>query len=291
MIKSMTGFGKGKSQNKFISVETEVKSINSRYLDIFLKLPPNLYSLDYELREYIKNKINRGKVSATIQVKFKKTNDKLFSIDKDKLQNFVNTIREIKKISKTKDNIKLEHILSNKEFFLSEDNEITEETLNTIKDSINSALLNLAKMRINEGKELEKDLLKRIGIIENNLSDIEKESSISIKENFENLKIKAQTLVKNITDYSERLEMELALLSEKSDITEECTRLRSHIKFFIESTKGNEEAGRRLNFLCQEMHREANTISSKTVSSLITHKSVLIKEEIEKIREQVQNVE
>ena len=291
MIKSMTGFGKGKSQNKSISVETEIKSINSRYLDIFLKLPPNLYGLDYELREYIKNKISRGKVSATIQIKFKKLDNKQFSIDEDKLKSFLNTIKEIKKISKAKDEIKLEHILSNKDIFLSEENNVTEENMNTIKNSINSALANLAKMRINEGKELEKDLQKRIKIIEKNLTDIEKKSSESIKENFESMKLRAQTLVKNITEYSERLEAELALLAEKSDITEECIRLRSHIKFFLESIKNDEEAGRRLNFLCQEMHREVNTISSKTVSSDITHKSVLIKEEIEKIREQVQNIE
>jgi uncharacterized protein (TIGR00255 family) len=291
MIKSMTGFGKGKSENKSISVETEIKSINSRYLDIFLKLPPNFYGLDYELREYIKNKISRGKVSAAIQIKFKKINDKRFSIDGDKLKSFVSTIKEIKKISKAKDEIKLEHILSNKDIFLSEENEISEDNIDTIKNSIDSALTNLTRMKVNEGKELEKDLQKRIKIIEKNLSDIEEKSSESIKENFENMKLRAQTLVKNITEYSERLEAELALLAEKSDITEECIRLRSHMKFFEESVKNDEEAGRRLNFLCQEMHREINTISSKTISSDITHKSVLIKEEIEKIREQVQNIE
>lgn len=287
----MTGFGKGKAQNKFISVETEVKSINSRYLDIFLKLPPNFYGLDYELREFIKNKINRGKVSAVIQIKFKKLNDKLFSIDKDKLLGFIDTVKEIRKVSKVKDEISLEHLLTNKDLFLAEDTEISQENIDAIKSSLNSALTNLGKMKVNEGKELEKDFIKRIGIIEKNLAEIEKESLKNVKENFENLKAKMQNLINNVSDYSDRLEMELAMIAEKSDITEECIRLKSHMKFFLESVKDNEESGRRLNFICQEMHREANTISSKTISSVISHKSVLIKEEIEKIREQVQNIE
>ncbi len=293
MLNSMTGFGSGKAQNKSISAEVEVKSINSRYLDISLKLPPNFFSLDYELKETIKNKINRGKVIVSIQIKFKKLNSNTFSVDENKLKILLNLINEIKKKSKISEEVKLEHILGNKDFFLSEESVITEENINTIKKALVSALDNLAKTKKNEGKELEKDLLNRVVLIEEALKEIEQESTKSVKENFENLKAKALSLIDNSASRisSDRLELELALLAEKADITEECTRLKSHLKFFVQSVKSDDDSGRKLNFLCQEMHRETNTISSKTVSSAISHKTVLIKEEIEKIREQIQNVE
>jgi uncharacterized protein (TIGR00255 family) len=105
------------------------------------------------------------------------------------------------------------------------------------------------------------------------------------------LKEKARTLFQDMDMYNDRMMMELALLAERAEITEECVRLRSHLKFFEQSLKKDEEPGRKLNFICQEMNREANTISSKTISTEITHNSVLIKEEIEKIREQIQNIE
>jgi uncharacterized protein (TIGR00255 family) len=113
----------------------------------------------------------------------------------------------------------------------------------------------------------------------------------SVDEYFSILKQKVRTLVEDITQYNDRLGMELALIAERSDITEECVRLKSHLKFFIDSIVNDEEPGRKLNFICQEMNREANTISSKSLSTEITRNSVLIKEEIERIREQIQNIE
>ena len=146
-------------------------------------------------------------------------------------------------------------------------------------------------MRQNEGKELAKDLKRRIKIIDKKVTEIQNESGKSAKSYFDRLKERMQSLVEDITAYSDRLELELALIADKSEITEECVRLRSHLKFFLESMDKDKEPGRKLNFLCQEMNREANTISSKTISTEITHNSVLIKEEIEKIREQIQNIE
>jgi uncharacterized protein (TIGR00255 family) len=146
-------------------------------------------------------------------------------------------------------------------------------------------------MKKKEGEELAKDLKKRIKNIENKLAEIENESQASVEEYYSKLKEKVKLLISNITDYSDRLELELAIIAEKAEITEECVRLRSHLKFFIDSLDNDDEPGRKLNFLCQEMNREANTISSKTVSTAITHNTVLIREEIEKIREQIQNIE
>ena len=290
MICSMTGYGKGKAENNSFSVEVEIKSINSRYLDIFLKLPSNLISKDIELRELIKNKISRGKLSVSIQVKQNK-NDNLSIIDKEKLSDLLVLIKNIKKAAKIDEKIKISHLLDNKEMFLSDNFEVPEEEFNVMKDALNTALIELKKMKKNEGKELAKDLHKRIDNIGSKLNFIEIEAEKSVKENFDKFKERIKLLIDDTASYNDRLEMELAVIAERADITEECIRLKSHLKFFLESIDKDDEPGRKLNFLCQEMNRETNTISSKSISTDIVHNTVLIKEEIEKIREQIQNIE
>jgi uncharacterized protein (TIGR00255 family) len=290
MICSMTGYGKGKADNNSFSVEVEIKSINSRYLDIFLKLPSSLISKDIELREIIKNKISRGKLSAVIQIKKNKSNT-LTLIDQDKLNELVVLIKSIKKAAKIDEKIKISHLIDNKELFLSENFEIPDEEFNIIKTALDSALVELKKMKRNEGKELAKDLHKRINNIENKLDSIESTAEKSVKDNFDKFRERMKLLIEDMASYNERLELELAVIAERADITEECIRLRSHLKFFLESIDKDDEPGRKLNFLCQEMNRETNTISSKSISTEIVHNTVLIKEEIEKIREQIQNIE
>jgi len=146
-------------------------------------------------------------------------------------------------------------------------------------------------MKAKEGGELLKDLSKRIKNIESKLTFVEKEYKSSINNYYSNLRERVKELIADSKLDEDRLTNELALIADKADITEESVRLRSHLKFFLESLKAEDEPGRKLNFLCQEMNREANTISSKSVSTSIIHKVVLIKEEIEKIREQIQNIE
>ncbi len=291
MIYSMTGYGKGSAENGKIKVDVEVKSVNSRYLDIVLKLPSSLMSKELDLREVIKNKINRGKLSVVVQIKSNGSGDAVFTVNKEKLKNYISLIKTLKKSAKITEKIKLEHLLANKEIFETSEAELSEEEFETIKNTLDAALTELQKMKLNEGKELSKDLKKRITVIETKLDEIERESSLNVQEYFGKLKEKVKLLVEESKLDSNRLEMELAIIADKADITEECVRLRSHLKFFIESLEKDSEPGRKMNFLCQEMNRETNTISSKTISTLITHNTVFIKEEIEKIREQIQNIE
>lgn len=291
MISSMTGYGKGVAENDNFSIELEVKSVNSRFLDIYLKLPNSLMNREYEIREIIKSKISRGKLSVILNLKNTGVSNGLPVIDKDKLKAYLAILKEVKKVSKITEKLKLEHLLYNRELFLQNDKEYGEEVFKLIKNALNNALNNLKKMRRNEGKELAKDLKRRITTIDVKVAEIQNESVNSAKNYFEKLKERMKSLVEDVTDYSDRLELELALIADKSEITEECVRLRSHLKFFLESMDKDQEPGRKLNFLCQEMNREANTISAKTISTAITHNSVLIKEEIEKIREQIQNIE
>ncbi len=291
MISSMTGYGKGVAENSNYTVELEVKSVNSRFLDIYLKLPNALMNREYEIREIIKGKVSRGKLSVILTLKNSGVSNGIPAIDKEKLKAYLAVLKEVKKLSKITEKVKLEHLLYNRDLFLQNDKEYDEEVFKLIKKALESALVQLKKMRQNEGRELAKDLKRRIGIIEKKVAEIQEESGNSVNEYFDKLKERVKALVEDVTSYSDRLELELALIADKSEITEECVRLRSHLKFFLESMENDKEPGRKLNFLCQEMNREANTISAKTISTSITHNSVLVKEEIEKIREQIQNIE
>ncbi len=292
MILSMTGYGKGVAANGGLSAEVEVKSVNSRYLDISLKLPSSLLNKEYDVREFIKTKITRGKLSVIIQLKKIEDETEIVPIDKDKLKSYIQLIKEIKKTAKLSEKLKLDHLLLNRDLFTSGNNvEYSETEFQLIKKALGAALDQLKKMKKNEGLELAKDLKKRILIIENRLNEIEADYKKAIPEQFEKLKGRVKSMIENITEFSDRLELELAVIADRSEITEECVRLRSHLKFFLESIDKDDDPGRKLNFICQEMNRETNTIASKSISTPVTHNSVLIKEEIEKIREQIQNIE
>jgi uncharacterized protein (TIGR00255 family) len=291
MIMSMTGFGKGSAGNSKLSAEVEVKSVNSRYLDISLKMSSALSNKEYEIRELIRSKVKRGKIAVIVQIKTSGLVEGETALDKEKLNNFISLLKEIKKTAKLTDKIKLEHLISNRELFLSENTNFTEIEFEFVKRALSDSLDQLIEMKKNEGKELAKDLRKRIEIISDKVEAVQRESIASVAEYFEKLKEKIKLLVQDITPYNDRLELELAVIAERAEITEECVRLKSHLKFFLDSLDKGEEPGRKMNFLCQEMNREANTISSKSISTDITHNIVLVKEEIEKIREQIQNIE
>jgi len=292
MILSMTGYGKGTASNGKWQADVEIKSINSRYLEVFLKYPPLLANKEYELRELIKSKIRRGKLNISIQIKKNGFEDEAVSLDESRLKNYLALIKKIKKSAKITDKIKLDHILMSRDIFSASVEEISESDFEVIKKSVLLSLDSLMQMKKNEGNELEKDLKKRIKSIEKYLDLIEKDAQPSVGEHFAKYKEKVKNLLEdNAGINNDRLETELAMMAERADITEECVRLRSHIKFLLSSVDKEEDPGRKLNFLCQEMNREANTISAKTLSTAITHNSVHIKEEIERIREQIQNIE
>jgi uncharacterized protein (TIGR00255 family) len=287
----MTGYGRGTTSNKNISIEAEVKSINSRYLDIYFRLPSSLQSKEYELREVIKSKLKRGKVTTIIQIKSSGKDADVPVLSKDKLKALIGFLKDIKKAARINEKIKLDHLLSFKELYLPDEFEFGEAEFVLVKEALDKAVKDLLKMKKNEGGELAKDLVARIKSIEEKVNAIENESMKSVNEYFSILKERIKSLIEDVTQYNDRLELELAVIAEKSDITEECVRLKSHLKFFLESIEKEEEPGRKLNFICQEMNREANTISSKSLATEITRNAVLIKEEIERIREQIQNIE
>ncbi|MEW6652948.1 MAG: YicC/YloC family endoribonuclease [Bacteroidota bacterium] len=291
MISSMTGYGKGLANNGDLSVEAEIKSLNSRYLDLSLRLPKFLLNKEFEIRERVKNKIKRGKIYLSVTVKKGEFEERFNEIDPKSVQFAVGLLNDIKKHAKIIDKVKLSDILLFQNMLFKDDSEQASEEFGLVSESIDNAIIELNKMRDAEGRELDKDLRKRISIIEEALAKIETSARITVEEYFEKLKERAAQLVADLANNNDRLNVELALLSERSDVTEECVRLRSHIKMFIDTLEKSEDAGRRLNFIVQEMNREANTINSKSLASEISHSGIMIKEEIEKIREQIQNIE
>ena len=290
MIQSMTGYGVGTAVQKNLSVDVEIKSVNSRYYEAYLKIPAALTSKEYELRELIKQKIQRGKINCIIQLKYNGDENGNTQFDPVKLGRFLKMINNIQKSSGLKEQIKLEHILSNKDMFTSKETDISDSEFEIVKKALNKATEQLLKMRRNEGKELAKDLKIRIKNIAGKVSEIENEFQNGKKEHFEKLKKRINELIGDSEIDKDRLNVELAFIADRADITEECVRMKSHLKFFLKSLS-EPEPGRKLNFLCQEMNRETNTISSKSISTSVTHTTVFIKEEIEKIREQIQNLE
>lgn len=291
MISSMTGYGRAEKYKDDFVIEAEIKSLNSRYLDISVKLPKNFSQKEFEIRDLLRSKFSRGKLGLFLAIRKEGMNGKSSFLDMELLQQVVTSLEKIKTTAKLEQPVTLEHLLSMQSLFLTDSILDPEEEFGLVKDVVDEAIANLIEMRKREGKELSDDMLQRLAVIENVTEEIIAENKISINEYFDKITEKAKQLTEEFINDEARYNTELALLTEKYDITEECVRLKSHIKLFQETLKKATDAGRKLNFICQEMNREANTINSKTVSSVISHKGIIIKEELEKIREQVQNIE
>lgn len=289
MILSMTGYGKSTRSFGGYIFESEAKSFNSRYLELSLKLPPGLQNKEYELREPVKNFLKRGKVYININIRPEDVSAGDLVLNETKLKAVLSIFEKLKDSYGVSGDIKLEHLIFFKDIFSHELDDLGDDHFEALKSALIESLSELNKMRENEGRMLSNELLKRTGIIAEKLQFIENDFVKNKTEYFARLKERVSELLDEPDN--ERLDTELALLAERTDITEECVRLRSHLNFFNEAVEKENEAGKRLNFICQEMHREANTIASKSLATEIVHSSVMIREEIEKIREQVQNIE
>ena len=200
-------------------------------------------------------------------------------------------LQKIKTDSGISGEVQISDIMAFQSLIFKDSSENSEEEFDLVKKAVLDSIGKLKKMREEEGKLLVKDLLERVSKIEVIVKEISDLGRKSVVEYFEKLKERAKELVENISDNDERLKMELALLSEKYDITEETVRLNSHIDQFKQTLSKSVEVGKKLNFVIQEMNREANTINNKSVSLEISNRGMVIKEELEKIREQIQNIE
>ncbi len=291
MILSMTGFGKALSTFKGYAFESEVKSLNSRYLEITIKLPSLLQNKEYEIREALKNLLRRGKIYISLSIRPEENENESFFLNESKLKELLGVFGRIKNDYGVSGDIKLDHIINFRDIFTPELDELDDEHIDHLKQVVIEAVKQLNQMREAEGGALARDLAERIRLISDYLADVERDYSGQVGEYFNELKRRVLEITENSNINPERIEYEIAMIADKSDITEECVRLRSHLNFFLETLEKENEAGKKLNFICQEMHREANTLASKSLSTEAIHKSVQIRDEIERIREQVQNIE
>ena len=292
MIASMTGYGRGEATGDGVTVAVELRSVNSRFLEVATRLPRSLSLRENEIKELIRKKISRGKITMAVAVDRDSNGALPMKINVPAAKAYYKLLNQLKKSVKLNETVKLEHLLRFSEVIEQEDIESTDELeWNVLQQALDKAVDELSAMRTNEGGELEKDFRARISLLEERLTVIERLSKEQVPKERARLRERITQLIENEKVNEERLEVELALLADRLDVTEECVRFRSHNKFFLEALKQEEAAGRKLNFLIQEMNREANTIGSKSSAAEIAHLVVGIKEELERIREQLQNVE
>lgn len=293
MITSMTGFGRGESSKEGFSATVEIKSLNSRYLDISTRLPQSLQHKELELKELAQDTVHRGKLNISVNLNDQERGVLHLKVDKQKVGAYASLLRTVAEAAGIEEPIEVKNITSFGDIYISEEDD--EETLNqkwkVVKEAAAIALSRLNEMRLQEGDQLRDDLKKRIQAIDEMLDEILQITDGRSEEVRTKLHERIRQLSTSEDLDKERLEMEVVIMADKMDITEETVRLKSHLKFFLEAIAQQEPAGRRLNFLTQEINRELNTIGSKANDSGIAHHVVKAKEMLEQIREQVQNVE
>lgn len=293
MITSMTGFGKSEVSKKGTKVVAEIRSVNSRYLEVTTKLPKNQNHRENDVKEIINRSLSRGKINVSVSIDDAKLERPALIINKQAAREYYKLLNDLRKSLKIKSEITLDHLLKFTELLGVEEKPGDEEfEWSLTENAINNAIKNLISMKQQEGRELKKDLTMRINLIDSKVKDIEKLSLKRVPLERERLREKVNKLLEKPNQVDDkRIDQEIIFLAEKLDITEECTRIKSHNKFFLEAMVEKEPSGRKLNFLIQELNREANTISSKANDANISHIAITIKEELEKIREQIQNIE
>ncbi|MEX2601635.1 MAG: YicC/YloC family endoribonuclease [Balneolaceae bacterium] len=293
MITSMTGFGRGEASHDGLLVTVEIKTLNSRYLDVSARMPSQISNKELSLKEQIQEKIHRGKVNVSVNVNKSRTGEPDITYSPELVKSYSKMLDEIKNVSNISRPLELRDLLRFEDIFINkpEDESTIELIWKLVKEATSNALETVNRMREKEGGQLKEELNNQILGIEELLESITSMAVERAPDAQKRLKDRLANLLTDDKVDPERLEMEIALLADKMDINEEIVRLKSHLKFFHEALESSESVGRRLNFLCQEINRELNTIGSKANDTGISHQVVFAKEKLEQIREQVQNIE
>ncbi len=293
MAKSMTGFGIGEYKDETYSVSVECKAINHKYLDINPRLPRKISFLEDKLRILIKEYLNRGRVDIFIKFETLKSSGVKLQYDDELAAQYNDILRRIKKDFDIEEEISATDIAKFPDIIKTSELEDDEDLLwNMLSDATEKSLKKLLQMREMEGKKLENDVLERTNLLEKYILDIEKYADELVKEYKVKLNARIADILEDPSVIDEsRLAQEVAIYADKSNITEEIVRFKSHILQLRNTVKRDEAIGRKMDFLIQEMNRETNTIGSKSSNINITNLVIEIKAELEKIREQIQNIE
>ncbi len=295
MLKSMTGYGKGEAEAEDLVFIVEIKTLNSRYRDIILRIHQEFQELEMDIRKWVAERINRGRVE--IFIKTEPILDRMeyeLVLNEPLAKAYMDVFKRVSELFPIDSSVSIDTFCHLRDVIIQKPREWDIEKLRlTLKTAMDKALNSVEEMRKREGEILQKDLLVRIEKIKKILREI-KERAPDVVELYRNkLKENVERLLQNqdISISEDRILQEVAIFAERSDITEEIVRLESHITQFLSFINREEPVGRRLDFLIQEMNRETNTIGAKSQDSVISSFVVDMKAEIEKIREQVQNIE
>ena len=293
-MKSMTGFGSGTATKDGITCTVEIKSVNARFLDLFIRSPKQINPFESIIRGLVQDRITRGKVEVSVSIQDAGERSKTFTIN-SVLRKQIQELLVQEEFYDDPKKVPLQAVNSiSNEWIQQQDTPIAEDVLSEIvQESTNQALDALITMRTIEGKHIEQDLLSRITTLENIINSIDENKAGAVDAYRDHIKGKIQEyLVSLEASISEdRFLQEIALLADKTDITEEIVRFTSHVVQLKNTLVDENSIGRKVDFILQEMNREVNTIGSKAMDSSITEFVVQLKCELEKIREQVQNVE
>ncbi|MBR2337192.1 MAG: YicC family protein [Clostridia bacterium] len=291
-MQSMTGYGKSEYSQDGITLTVELKTVNNRFLDIIPKYPRAFISLDDLIRKTVQSKIKRGRVELFVTYQNVNESGKTLVVDKSLAEQYVRLAKEFESnYSLTNDFCVMSLMRSPDVVTEQMGEEGTEALENILKQTLENALDNLIEMRKAEGVKLEKDILSRAETVEKLVLEVAERAPM-IKADYEaRLRTKMEEILGDVKYDETRLLQEVAIFADKSNIDEELTRLKSHIEQLRDICKNGVDAGKKLDFLMQEFNRETNTVCSKSNDLEITRRGLALKNEIEKMREQVQNIE
>jgi len=292
-MKSMTGFGRGAVNENSFSVTVELKTVNNRFLDLALKFSSELQPLESNIKRLIGSRLSRGRVDVNLQ--YDRTNEINYELNRPLIAGYLAAMKNMQDEFSLSGEPDLNVIARLPNVLMPKKDDLDEKFVSGVEKALADALDDLEKMRENEGRMLKNELEMRLNEIENRLPLIEAEAAnIAEEYRLRLTKRVGEMLAKSDSQIEidqSRLAQEIAYLSDRADISEEIARLATHIEHFRTIMDEEKEVGKRLDFLTQELNREANTITSKTNNMTVKENALQIKSEIEKIREQVQNVE
>lgn len=292
MLKSMTGYGREQRLVDTREILVEIRSVNHRYYEFSSRLPRAYGYLEEKLKSFLNGKISRGKVEVSVSVFNQEGADACIEVNPIIANGYINALREANKELNLKDDITLTQIIRFPDVFtVKKVTEDEEEIWNAVKEVAQTALDKFILMRQTEGEKMKEDVSSRLDYIENVVGEIEIRSPQVTEAYRERLTNKLKTVLEDKNIDEARIITEAAIFSEKTAVDEETVRLRSHISQFRKLLETDEPVGKKLDFIVQEMNREVNTTGSKCQDLTITQMVVNLKSEIEKIREQIQNIE
>jgi uncharacterized protein (TIGR00255 family) len=292
MVSSMTGYGRAELVKENIKASVEISSVNNRFCEVQFRLPKFLSPLESKLKEMILSTTSRGKINYTLNWEESFPITSYVKLNQEAADVYHTIMTQLKEKYNLSGEIRVDHFLNLPDLIKVEKEEYDiDKAWEVMYEVTLKALEEFNSMRRSEGGRLASDLKQRVNYLEDAISEIERLAPVNVSNYRKKLKSKVSELLDNLVVDEQRIELEVALMAEKCDVTEECVRFKSHNQQFLSALEEGGPVGKRLTFLLQEMNREANTIGSKASDAQISQKVIFLKEEIEKLREQVQNIE